>query len=425
MALRTKANHRYANTISFFMSLSRSLVTIFLPLYFYHIGINLVNIGIIVAVSVVATNIAKLFAGSFVDYYDRRRVMFTGGLIMALANLSLVFFTTELFFITRGIIFGIGASIFYPAYLSYVWEISAKSKLSTYNAVRSVYRVLGVILAPLLGGLIIFLFGFITLFYTSFFIGIGTLSLLFFLTDIKHKNKIPSVSKIIENYQSILITRGFALLSFIKLIQSSITIIWYTFILIYLRNIAGYEFWQAGLIVMLSSMVLLPFQLPVGRFSDNFHSKWLIIPGFFMIGFFMSLFFMFDHILAYALAMGGFAVGILLIYRPMYVRVAEMTPNSKHGQAIAIFETLTWGLAAIALFYAGEFAELYSIKAVMLFLSSFSIGIGLILVAFHRKISWKYGNHLRRHHLVRLYTPIDQIIDSFPEFSKGFKRIKL
>ena len=144
-----------------------------------------------------------------------------------------------------------------------------------------------------------------------------------------------------------------------------------------------------------------------------------------MIGFFMRLFFMFDHILSYALAMGGFAVGILLIYRPMYVRVAEMTPSSKHGQAIAIFETLTWGLAAIALFYAGEFAEVSSIRVVMMFLSSFSIGIGLILVAFHRKISWKYGNHLRRHHLARLYTPIDELVDSFPEISKGFKRIRL
>ncbi len=425
MGIKTKSNRRYTNIISFLMSLSRSLVVIFLPLYFFHIGINLVNIGIIVAASVIATNIAKLFAGSFIDYYDRRRIMFTGGLIMAFANLSLVFFTTELFFITRGILFGVGAAIFYPAYISYAWDLYSKSRLSAYNAVRSFYRVLGVILAPLLGGLIIFLFGFITLFYTSFFIGIGTLSLLFLLTDIKHRNKLPSVSKIIENYQNILITKGFALLAFIKLIQSSITIIWYTFILIYLRDVAGFEFWEAGLVVMLSSIVLLFFQLPIGRFSDNFHSKWLIVPGFFMLGIFMRLFFMFDHILSYTLTMGGFAVGVLLIYRPMYVRVAEMIPNSKHGQAIAIFETLTWGLAAIALFYAGEFAEVYSIRAVMLFLSSFSIGIGLILVAFHRKISWKYGNYLRRHHLVRLYTPIDQLIDSFPELSKGFKRTRL
>jgi MFS family permease len=174
-----------------------------------------------------------------------------------------------------------------------------------------------------------------------------------------------------------------------------------------------------------SSIVLLPFQLPVGRFSDKFHSKWLIIPGFLMIGTFMKLFFTVEHILAYTLMAGGVAIGFLAIDRPIYVRLAEMTPTNKHGQAIAIFESITWGLAAIALFYAGEFAELLSIREVISYVSSFVLGVGAVLIAFHRKITWKYGNYLRRHHLVRLYTPIDQIIDSFPEFSKGFKRTRL
>ena len=421
MGIKTKSNRRYTNIISFLMSLSHALITVFLPLYFFHIGIKLVNIGVIIAVSIIATNIAKLFAGSFVDYYDRRRVMFTGGVIMAFSTLSLVFFASESFFIARGIFFGIGAAIFYPAYISYAWDTSSKSRLSAYNAARSVYGIIGAIAAPLIGGLILYFSNFITLFYTAFFIGIGTLSILFVLTDMKHTNKIPSVSKIIKNYRNILITRGFTLLAFIKLIQTSISIIWYTFILIYLRDSVGYDFWQAGLVMTGSLIVLLPFQLPIGKFSDRFHSKWLIIPGFFMLGIFIRLFFAFDHILSYALMMGGFGVGTLLIYRPIYVRLAEMTPYRKHGQAIAIFEILTWGLAAVALFYAGEFAQLYSIQEVMMFLSTFAIAAGVILIVFHRKLRWRYGNYLRRHHFVRLYTPIDQIVDTFPKFSKGFR----
>jgi len=425
MNLRTKSNYKTTNAISFLMSFSGALVFVFLPLYFYHVGVNLVNIGVIVAISVVATNIVKLIAGSFVDYYDRRNIMLVGGIIIAFTNLSLAFFVSEIFFILRGIAYGIGAAIFYPAYISYVWDISVKRHLSTFGAIRSTYRHLGLILAPLIGGLIIYLFGFITLFYTSFIVGILTMGLLFMLTDIKHTNKLPKISKIVHNYKSILITKGFTLLSFIRLIRSSAQLIWATFILIYLKSVVGYDFWQAGLVIMGSSVILLPFQLPLGRFSDNFHSKWLIIPGFLFIGIFMKLFFMFDHILSYIIMAGGVAIGFLAIDRPIFVRLAEMTPDDKHGQAIAIFESITWGLAAIALFYAGEFAELFSIRTVMTYLSSFSIGIGLVLVAFHRKISWKYGNHLRRHHLVRLYTPIDQIIDSFPEFSKGFKRTRL
>ena len=92
MTIKTKSNNRISNTISFLMSFSTSLVFVFLPLYFYHVGVNLVNIGIIVAISVVTTNFVKLIAGSFIDHYDRRKVMLVGGLIMAFTNLSLVFF---------------------------------------------------------------------------------------------------------------------------------------------------------------------------------------------------------------------------------------------------------------------------------------------------------------------------------------------
>lgn len=425
MNLKTKSNHKHLNQIISLVTLSGALINIFLPLYLYHLGINLINIGIIIAVTVVAQSITKMIAGSYVDSYNRKRVMLVGGIIMALANLSLVFFTSELFFMIRGAIGGIGWSIYHPAHLSYAWEISKKAQLATYGAVRSIYRHLGIIAAPILGGAIIYFLGFKALFYTSFFIALIYMYIIGLLTERKHANKIPSISEIVDNYRDIVITRGFGLLSIIKLIQSSFYLIWRTFILIYLNTVVGYDFWQAGLIIMGTSLVILPLQLPVGRLSDRLHSKWLIIPGFFLIGAFIRFFFVFDHPLSYVLMYAGFELGALLIYRPIYVRLAEMTPDEKHGEAVGIFDTLTWGLAGAALFYAGEFAELYSIYEVMMFLSTFAIVVGIILIAFHRKLRWRYGNYLRRHHLMRLYTPIDQLIDQFPEISEGFKKTRL
>ena len=60
-----------------------------------------------------------------------------------------------------------------------------------------------------------------------------------------------------------------------------------------------------------------------------------------------------------------------------------------------------------------------------MFLSTSAIVVGITLIAFHRKLRWRYGNYLRRHHLMRLYTPIDQLVDQFPEISEGFKKTKL
>ena len=141
----------------------------------------------------------------------------------------------------------------------------------------------------------------------------------------------------------------------------------------------GYDFWQAGLVITGAYIILLPFQIPLGRLSDKFHSKWLIIPGFILLGLSMKLFFVYNHFLSYVIAAGGVSVGLLAIGRPIYVRLAEMTPDSKHGKALALFEAISWGLAAIVLFYAGELAESESIFFVMNHAASLAIGIGLIL----------------------------------------------
>lgn len=419
--IKTKYNFKTANSINFFRSLSNSLVYVFLPLYYFHLGINLVNIGTIIAISVIATNITKLYAGSLADSFNRKKIMLAGAAIMTLTNFSLLFFTSELYFIIRGIIFGIAFALFIPAYSSYVWDISEKRKLSKHNAIRSIYRYSGIILAPPIGGLLIYFYGFNALFLASVIAGIGVLLLINSLNDFKHKNKLPVFSKIIETYRSIAITEGFAILSFVHLIKATFDLIWYTFILIYLKNVIGYDFWQAGLIITGSYLILMPFQMPLGKFSDKFHSKWLIIPGFIVLGLSMKLFFVFDHFLSYVVSAGGVAVSLLAIGRPIYVRLAEMTPDSKHGQALALFEAISWGFAAILLFYLGELAEKTSILEVMNNSATFAIGTGLILIIFHRKIRWKYGNHLKRHHFMKLYTPIDRFVDSFPNLSRGFK----
>ena len=419
--LRTKLNFKIANNLTLFRSLSNSLIYVFLPLYYFQLGINLVNIGAIVAFSVIATNIAKIYGGSLADNFNRKKIMIWSSILMAITNFSLLFFTSELYFILRGIIFGLAYAMFVPSYSSYVWDISEKTKLATHNAIRSIYRYSGLILAPPIGGFIIYFYGFNALFIISVLIGIYSIYLINKFTEFKHKNRLPKLNKIWENYRNIGITHGFTFLSFIHLIKASFGLIWHTFILIYLKNVVGYDFWQAGLVITGAYIILLPFQIPLGRLSDKFHSKWLIIPGFILLGLSMKLFFVYNHFLSYVIAAGGVSIGLLAIGRPIYVRLAEMTPDSKHGKALALFEAISWGLAAIVLFYAGELAESESIFFVMNHAASLAIGIGLILIMFHRKISWKYGNYLKRHHMMQLYTPIDKFVDSFPFLSKGFK----
>ena len=419
--IRTKSNFKLANNLTLFRSLSNSLIYVFLPLYYFHLGINLGSIGAIVALSLIATNIAKFYGGSLADNFNRKKTMIWSSGLMILTNLSLLFFTSELFFILRGIIFGIAYAMFFPSYSSYVWDISQKTKLATHAAIRSIYRYSGLIIAPVIGGLIIYLYGFKVLFIVSVLIGIYSIYLINSITEFKHRDKLPTFGKIWENYHKIGMTPGFTFLSFIHLAKVSFGLIWHTFILIYLINIVGYDFWQAGLVITGAYVILLPFQIPLGQLSDKFHSKWLIIPGFILLGISMKLFFVYTHFLAYVLAGGGVAIGLLAIGRPIYVRLAEMTPDRKHGKALALFEAISWGLAAIMLFYVSELAESRSIFFVINHGGSLAIGIGLILIAFHRKISWKYGNYLKRHHMIRLYTPIDKFVDSFPMISKGFK----
>ena len=99
--LKTKFNFKLANKVTLFRSLSNSLVYVFLPLYYFQLGINLVNIGAIVAISVIATNIAKIYGGSLADNFNRKRIMIWSAILMVLTNSSLLFFTSELIGVSK------------------------------------------------------------------------------------------------------------------------------------------------------------------------------------------------------------------------------------------------------------------------------------------------------------------------------------
>tara|TARA_Y100000034_G_C6907509_1_gene421615 strand:+ start:269 stop:1546 length:1278 start_codon:yes stop_codon:yes gene_type:complete len=421
MKIQSKRNENLSFLLSFFYSFSSGLVSLFLPLYFFHVNINLVNIGTIVAISLIVSRITQLASGALIDQYSRKKIMFMGAISVTLLNFSLLFFLSELFFIIRGIIYGIASGLFWTAYTSFAMDVVKVSKLSIFNSKRAIARGLGLIFAPLLGGLIIFLSGFTTLFYVSVSLGIIPLIVIISLKDYKHLGTIPTLEKITKGYGRLISIKGFSLLVFLKSVANSLIYIWAIFIPIFLRDSVNYSFLQIGIILMSVQLILLPFQLPIGKLTKKFHSKWLIIPAFFLMGIFMHVFFAFEHMFSFILMSAGISGGYFLINRPTYVRLAEMTPRKQHGRTVALFEAISWGIAGIALYYTGEIASILSIKEVLLTIAKLSIGFGAILVIFHRKLSWKYGYYMKRHHLMNLHTPIDEIIDNFPKISKNFK----
>ena len=414
-------NNKFMNLTyfhNFYISFSLALVSVFLPLYFYNNNINIESIGIIFGITLLITQLTKLISGYYSLKIDKKYILDFSFLLFIICNIILIY-TKELNILyLRSILYGISVGVLWPTLLSIFWTNTPSNKLSYYNSMRSITRYLGLILAPIVGGIIVYLYNFITLFKFSTF-----LLLFSFILNRKYDTKIKSSKKssssFFKEYNSILKLKGFKLLALLNTIRSFYEIIFMTFVLIILKNL-NFEFWQITLFITLSYIFILPFQNKIGLLSDKYHSKYLLIPGFLIAGLSLIIFSITDQIILLILSSGGILISSVMLARPMYVRLSEISKN-KVSEGIALFDVLSYSSSAIALVIISKLANPSNLKIILEDIGIFIVLVGFILILFHRKLFWKTHNYKNRKDAYTIINSFDKLIDKYPNLSSGFK----
>jgi len=402
---------------SFYISFSLALVSVFLPLYFYNNNINLESIGLIFAISIITRQFVKLLSGYYSLKINKKYILDLAFIFFILCNLILITTIKIEFLYLRSILYGMAAGILWPTLLSIHWLNTPSNKLSYYNAKRSIHRYIGLISAPIVGGLIVYFYSFYYLFILS--------TLLLFLSFFIHRkyklDKFKKISKIgfFNEYISIYKIKGFKLLTLLNTIRAIYEILFMTFILIVLKDM-NYEFWMITLFITISYLFVLPFQTKIGILSDRFHSKYLLIPGFIIAGLCLIIFSITDLIYLLLLSTVGVLVSSLMLARTMYVRLSEITKN-KVSEGLALFDVISYTISSLFLIIFSKIAESFNIKYILQDLGIFIVLVGLILILFHRKLFWKTNNYKNRKDPYLFINSFDKLIDKYPSLSTGFK----
>ena len=402
---------------SFFISFSLALVSVFLPLYFYINNINLETIGIIFAVSIFVRQLVKLLSGYYSLKINKKYILNLAFLLFIICNIILIYTIKLDILYFRSILYGVAAGILWPTLLSIHWLNTPSNKLSYYNAKRSFFRYIGLILAPAIGGLIVYFYDFNLLFKIStYLLGFN------FIINSKYNFSNKSIHKkisFIKEYSEIFRIQGFKLLSLLNSIRAIYEVLFMTFILIVLKNI-GLTFTQITLFITLSYVFVLPFQTKIGHISDKFHSKYLLIPGFLISGLSLIIFSQSNTLTLLFLSTVGILVSSLMLARPMYVRLSEITKN-KVSEGIALFDTISYSSSAILLVVFSNLSKYMDLKLIIQDIGIFVTLVGILLILFHRKLFWKTKNYKNRKDAYTIINSFDKLIDKYPNIASGFK----
>jgi len=153
--------------------------------------------------------------------------------------------------------------------------------------------------------------------------------------------------------------------------------------------------------MQLTSMVM---NYPIGKMVDKFPSKYLIIPGFFLVWLSGYFFLVFKDFTKLAIARATMGVGYNFTWMPLGARLSHLTPKKEHGATTGLFRAgcaITVGITTI---FAGYLAEIYGIKIVLWGASTFAGIVSIFLLFIRDGIMGKGRSLLHKHHVINIHS---------------------
>ncbi len=165
----------------FIMTLARGTIISFFPLYAASVGMSLAKIGILLSVNMLLMSLLQKCFGRLTDRTGHRLSFIQAGMILAAISLALIpsFHQFWQLFLLN-VVMGLAGALAFPAAIALMVEYGRKRGMGSAMAYFNMALSTGMILAPLLSGLIMDVFYIEAIFYINgSLIGLG--GIIFFL----------------------------------------------------------------------------------------------------------------------------------------------------------------------------------------------------------------------------------------------------
>jgi MFS family permease len=197
-------NFRFYLSYRFFMTAATLMQSVIVGWQLYDLTKNVLSLGMIGLTEVIPQVTIALFAGHFVDIYDRKKIIMYTTLLLLLGSGILVSYSIEAFsfyelfgtvpiYITV-FLTGLVRGILMPAHTAYMGQIVSRKDLPSAATWNSTVWHVAAVLGPAIGGLIYGFAGVVSAYSAVF---------LFYLTGILLMKNTRNVNKVIINKEDI------------------------------------------------------------------------------------------------------------------------------------------------------------------------------------------------------------------------------
>lgn len=165
-------------------NLNDGMVWGILPLLLATKGFQLKEIGILTAVYPAVWGISQLFTGKMADKYSKRKLLFLGMFLQAIALIFLVYAEKTSHFLVLSILLGIGTALVYPTFLATIAENTHPLDRAKSIGIFRLWRDLGYAIGAILTGILADFFSLeIAILFIGILTGISAFVILFRMND--------------------------------------------------------------------------------------------------------------------------------------------------------------------------------------------------------------------------------------------------
>jgi len=338
-------------------------------------------IGYVTAASTIPGILVSVFAGRLSDVYGRKKLILVSMVIFASAPFLYLFAINIWILMAIRFYHGFSTAIFVPVAIAAIAE-SYPDKKGKYISLFSSITLVGRFLAPLTGGLILFVtnYFYYGVYLGCAFSGIIALLLMVFLyrsrhfqtdqtdhveTDVMDNNNSLTLKEFLQGIKDVLSNKIILTICIVQASQYFAYGIIEFYIILY-AGALGFDAWIFGLIPAILTLMLVIFKPLMGTLSDKVGRRIIIIIGL-LLGGNASFFIPFTtDFFWFLLILCSYGTGMAMVISSTAAYVSDLAKKKDYGTAIGVLSTIMdigqtigpilGGYVLIALSFGGVFS---------------------------------------------------------------------
>ncbi|MBA7513574.1 Multidrug resistance protein MdtG [subsurface metagenome] len=338
-------------------------------------------IGYVTAASTIPGILVSVFAGRLSDVYGRKKLILVSMVIFASAPFLYLFAINIWILMAIRFYHGFSTAIFVPVAIAAIAE-SYPDKKGKYISLFSSITLVGRFLAPLTGGLILFVtnYFYYGVYLGCAFSGIIALLLMVFLyrsrhfqtdqtdhveTDVMDNNNSLTLKEFLQGIKDVLSNKIILTICIVQASQYFAYGIIEFYIILY-AGALGFDAWIFGLIPAILTLMLVIFKPLMGTLSDKVGRRIIIIIGL-LLGGSASFFIPFTtDFFWFLLILCSYGTGMAMVISSTAAYVSDLAKKKDYGTAIGVLSTIMdigqtigpilGGYVLIALSFGGVFS---------------------------------------------------------------------